>query len=83
MGKYHCTIDLLFDWLGMSCMTTDKFLFLSKPVKQELNGAVILPPFSIPCGHRNLCRIVPTCKPFEAASKVFQIDAKIVKSAAE
>jgi hypothetical protein len=24
-GKYHCTIDLLFDWLGISCMTTDNF----------------------------------------------------------
>ncbi len=27
MGKYHCTIDLLFDWLGISCMTTDNFWF--------------------------------------------------------
>ncbi len=24
-GKYHCTIDLLFDWFGISCMTTDNF----------------------------------------------------------
>ncbi len=28
----------------VSCHTTD-----SKPVKQEVNGTVILPPFSIPC----------------------------------
>jgi hypothetical protein len=27
-GKYHCTIDLLFDWFGISCMTTRQFLFL-------------------------------------------------------
>ena len=27
-GKYHRTIDLLFDWFGISCMTTDDFLFL-------------------------------------------------------
>jgi hypothetical protein len=27
-GKYHCTIDLLFDQNGISCMTTDNFLFL-------------------------------------------------------
>ncbi len=27
MGKYHCTIDLLFHWLGISCMTTDNFCF--------------------------------------------------------
>ncbi len=26
-GKYHCTIDLLFDWFRISCMTTDKFCF--------------------------------------------------------
>jgi len=25
---YHCTVDLLFDWFGISCMTTDNFLFL-------------------------------------------------------
>ena len=26
--KYHCTVDLLFDWFGISCMITDNFLFL-------------------------------------------------------
>jgi hypothetical protein len=26
-GKYHCTVDLLFDWFGISCMTTDNFCF--------------------------------------------------------
>jgi len=26
-GKYHCTIDLLFDWFGISGMTTDNFCF--------------------------------------------------------
>jgi hypothetical protein len=26
-GEYHCTIDLLFDWFGISCMTTDNFCF--------------------------------------------------------
>jgi hypothetical protein len=25
MGKYHCTVNLLFDWLGISCMTADNF----------------------------------------------------------
>ncbi len=24
----HCTVDLLFDWFGISFMTTAKFLFL-------------------------------------------------------
>ncbi len=27
MGKYHCTVDLLFDWFGVSCMTMDNFCF--------------------------------------------------------
>jgi len=26
-GKYHCTVDLLFDWFGISCMTNDNFCF--------------------------------------------------------
>jgi hypothetical protein len=26
-GKYHCPIDLLFDWFEISCMTTDNFCF--------------------------------------------------------
>ncbi len=49
-----CTVDLLFDWFGISCTTTDNFCFYlqnrhPKPVKQEVNSTVILPPFSIPC----------------------------------
>jgi hypothetical protein len=27
MGKYHCTVHLLFDWFGISCMATDNFCF--------------------------------------------------------
>ncbi len=26
-GEYHCTVDLLFDWFGISCRTTDIFCF--------------------------------------------------------
>ncbi len=29
-GKYHCTVDLLFDWFGISCMTTNNFCFYSQ-----------------------------------------------------
>ncbi len=29
-GKYHCTIDLLFGWFEISCMTTDNFCFYLK-----------------------------------------------------
>jgi hypothetical protein len=49
-GEEHCTIDLLLDWFGISCMTTDNFCFYlqNKPVKQEVNGTVILPPLVFP-----------------------------------
>ncbi len=26
-GKYHCAMDLLFDWFGIFCMTIDNFCF--------------------------------------------------------
>jgi hypothetical protein len=26
-GKRHCTVDLLFDWFGISCMATGSFCF--------------------------------------------------------
>ncbi len=26
-GRYHCDIDLLFNWFGISCMTTDNSCF--------------------------------------------------------
>ncbi len=26
-GKYHCTVDLLFDWFGICWLTTDNFCF--------------------------------------------------------
>ncbi len=26
-GKYHSTVDLLFDWFGINCMTADNFCF--------------------------------------------------------
>ncbi len=49
-GEYHRTVDLLFDWFGLaintktvSCHTAD-----SKPVKQEVNGTVILHPLVFP-----------------------------------
>ncbi len=29
-GKYPCTVNLLFDWFGISCLTTDNFSFYLK-----------------------------------------------------
>jgi hypothetical protein len=61
-GKYHCTVDLLFDLLGLVCFANKNKKIVSchtadsKPVKQEVDGTVILPPFSIPClTHHYVC----------------------------
>ncbi len=52
-GKYHCTIDLLFDWFGISCWPLTIIVSIckidySKPVKQEVNGTVLLRPLVFP-----------------------------------
>ncbi len=54
-GKYHCTIDLLFDWFGIGCMTTDNFYFYlqnrliqTSQTGAEVNGTVIFPPLVFP-----------------------------------
>jgi hypothetical protein len=37
-GKYHCAVDLLFDWFGISCMLTDNFyLFAKQANPNQLN----------------------------------------------
>ncbi len=50
---YHCTVDLLFDWFGLVCFANKTKIVSSptadpKPIKQEVKGAVILPPLVIP-----------------------------------
>ncbi len=57
-GKYHCTVDLLFDWFGISCMTTDDFCFhlqnrLIKTCQTGGQWYSDTSPFSIPC--QNIC----------------------------
>ncbi len=52
-GKYHCTIDLLFDWFGIRCMTTDNFCFylLNRLIQTSQTGGQWYSdtsPFSIP-----------------------------------
>jgi hypothetical protein len=54
MGKYHCTIYLLFDWFGISCMTTDNFCFYlqNRLIQTSQTGGQQYSdtsPFSIPC----------------------------------
>jgi len=43
--KYHCTIDLLFDWFGLACFAKIVSCHTAdfKPVEQEVNGTVIFP----------------------------------------
>ncbi len=50
--KGDCTVDLLFDWFGLVCFANEKKTVSrhttdSKPVKQEVNGTMILPPLAI------------------------------------
>ncbi len=50
-GKCHCTIDLLFDWFELVCFAkknVNSQTADSKPVKQEVNSTVILPPLVFP-----------------------------------
>ncbi len=51
---YHCTVDLLFDWLGISCITTDNFCFYlqNRLIQTSQTGGQQYSdtsPFSIPC----------------------------------
>jgi hypothetical protein len=51
---HHCTIDLLFDWFGSSCMITDNFSFYlqSRLIQTGQTGGqwyIDTSPFSIPC----------------------------------
>jgi hypothetical protein len=53
-GKYHCTVDLLFDWFGISCMTTDNVCFYlqNRLIQTSQTGGQWYSdtsPFSIPC----------------------------------
>ncbi len=53
-GKYHCTIDLLFDWFGISLMTTDNFCFYlqNRLIQTSQTGGQLYSdtsPYSIPC----------------------------------
>ncbi len=53
MGKNHCTVDLLFDWFGISCMTTYKFCFylqnrLIQTSQTEVQQYSDTSPFGIP-----------------------------------
>ncbi len=58
MGKYHCTIDLLFDWFGIICMTTDNFCFYlqNRLIQSSQTGGQWYndtSPFSIPWWNSN------------------------------
>ncbi len=53
---YNYTIDLLFDWFGISCMSTDNFCFYlqNRPIQTSQTGGQwysVTSPFSIPCLH--------------------------------
>jgi hypothetical protein len=54
MGKYHCTVDLLFDWFGISRVTTDNFCFYlqNRRIQTSQTGGQwysVTSPFCITC----------------------------------
>ncbi len=63
-GKYHCTVDLLFDQFGISCMTTVNFCFYLQnrliQTSQTAGQWYTDTPFSIPCSLISLPLVRPT-----------------------
>ncbi len=58
-GGSNTTVDLLFDWFGISCMTTDNFCFYlqNRLIQTSQTGGQPYSdtsPFSIPCQNRLL-----------------------------
>jgi hypothetical protein len=49
-GEHNCTVGLLFDLFGLVCFVNKNRCNTadSKPVKQEANSTVILPPLVFP-----------------------------------
>ncbi len=61
-GKYQCTVDHLFDWFGISCMTTDNFLIQNRLIQTSQAGGQwysILPPLVFPSLYRNKLECLP------------------------
>jgi hypothetical protein len=59
-------MGLLFDWFEISCMTATIFVCIcktdySKPVKQEVNGTMILPLLVFPALTFLLCSKIHLC----------------------
>jgi hypothetical protein len=77
-GKCLCTIDLLFDWFGISCMSTGNLFIYktdsSKPVKQEVNSTVILPPLVFPA----MALPLEECKVLELLRHVGEVGEEVV-----
>jgi hypothetical protein len=69
-GKYHCTIDVLFDRFGISCRTTDNFCFYyqNRIIQTSQTGGQRYRdtfPFSITWpGYQNLRARAECCKTF-------------------
>jgi hypothetical protein len=62
-GEYHCTVDLLCDWFGISCMTTDNFCFYlqNRPILTGQTGGQQYSdtsPFNIPWLQYGLCKLL-------------------------
>jgi hypothetical protein len=69
---YHCTIHLLFDWFGISCMTTDNFCFYlqNRLIQTGRTGGEWYSdtsPFSIPYSNMQISQLGGQQLPVSAA----------------
>jgi len=67
-GKDHCTVDLLFDWFGISCMTTGNYCFYleNRLIQTSRTGGQCYSdtyPFSVPWLGQYLVSFVATNRP--------------------
>jgi hypothetical protein len=81
VGKYHCTADLLFDWVGIGCMTPNNFCFYmqNRPIQTSQIGGQWYSdtsPFSIPCLE---ARKAAVAMPKSAHLKTAESNAKLIK----
>ncbi len=75
-GKYHCTVNLLFDWFEISCMTTDNFCFRlqNRLIQTSQTGGQQYSdtsPFSIPCSNPWTSDDEPSVLPLSSNQTLF------------
>jgi hypothetical protein len=78
-GKYHCSVDLLFDWIGISSLTTDIFCFYlqNRRIQNSQTGGQLYSdtsPFSIPCTRKHTLSLLFSLSLEKSAQTTSSID---------